>query len=717
MNKIVLLIVIFSFCLSCNAKNKNNPPLIQKGILNLSNIDLQKNPSFSLKGKCEFYWKKKLSFSDFKQNPELKPDIYVQFPRIWNDVKINNKKIDRTGYATYRFKVKLENTNEELALKLNDIATAYDLYIDNKKLASVGKFGTSQDNTEPGRNFKIVTFKPDKKEFDIIFHVSNYHSNISGFWSKVYLGKVYNIHLRREIQLIINFFVFGCIFIMFIYHIWFFIFRRSDRSTLFFSLGCLFMSIYTLNSGEIILFDIFPNLPWCFTAKLMFISAYMSLGTFGYFMYYIFPEETNITLVHINNLFCMTCSIITIFAHMTVMIFIMQVFCVFLGIWTIYFSKIIVNAIINKTEGAVIYVIGSTLFLIAVANDIMVGFNIIHTDFLIPFGLLGFIFTQAILISKRFSKAYTMVENLSIDLENKNVELFDLNQNLEIKVEKRTEELSSAMEELEAMNNALGKTNNTLIMARESTKREMKLATNVQKSLFPKSLPKLKNWDIAFEFRPMTEVSGDLYDFYIEDDTLQGMNMSDVSGHGVASGLITMIARSAFDRNFYNLKDLPLNKVLEKINKELIREIDSVDNFLSSILLRFNENEVEYVNAGHTDLLRKKASTGEVEIIDQEENKIRGLYLGSSLLSGEYDAMKFKLQKNDVIFIFSDCIIESKNNEKEEFGEERLIKSIESIENNSASDILEAVLTDLYNFISRKYLRDDLTLIVMKYTG
>lgn len=44
--------------------------------------------------------------------------------------------------------------------------------------------------------------------------------------------------------------------------------------------------------------------------------------------------------------------------------------------------------------------------------------------------------------------------------------------------------------------------------------RDLKMAEHVQKKFYPSKIPELDKWEIAFEFRPLTSVSGDVYDFY-----------------------------------------------------------------------------------------------------------------------------------------------------------------------------------------------------------
>ena len=90
----------------------------------------------------------------------------------------------------------------------------------------------------------------------------------------------------------------------------------------------------------------------------------------------------------------------------------------------------------------------------------MHGFSIIESAFLVSYGTLRFLFSQAMLLSRRFSNAYVTVENLSIDLEKKNIELNDLNLNLE----KRLRSLKAQM-------------------TSETANKDMAIAMNVQASI------------------------------------------------------------------------------------------------------------------------------------------------------------------------------------------------------------------------------------------
>lgn len=244
--------------------------------------------------------------------------------------------------------------------------------------------------------------------------------------------------------------------------------------------------------------------------------------------------------------------------------------------------------------------------------------------------------------------------------------------------------------------------------------RDMRMAINVQKNYLPQKPPHSDEWEIAFEFRPMAGVSGDFYDFYEKDGTVIGVSLFDVSGHGIASGLVTMIAKSIVFRGFANMQNDPLSKVMERINRDLIKEIDTVDNYLTGVLLRFSEASVEYVNAAHPPVLMRSAN-GSVEQVGASDGYLSGRFLGIGSLSGKYDDYSFKIQKGDMLLLYSDCLIDSTNSQKDRYGIERLSDFLSRANPaDSCRKILKEILEDFYWYLETEELPDDLTMILLK---
>lgn len=294
-------------------------------------------------------------------------------------------------------------------------------------------------------------------------------------------------------------------------------------------------------------------------------------------------------------------------------------------------------------------------------------------------------------------------------------ELKDVNLHLEEKISERTEELQTANEELEAMNETLIMTNRSLEDARNIARIDMDMAVHIQSSVYPKTAPRTDEWDAAFAFRPLTGVSGDVFDFYLHDGALKGILMMDVSGHGIASGLLAMIARSVMLRNFTTNYDETLSSIIEKSSRDLIEEIGETDKYITGILLRLNNDTVEYVNAAHPDIFMKDSRTGEVTPVHHRGEEFKGVLLGIKEMTSEYATVQFRMKKNDTILLYTDCLIESKNSlGQNHHDEEYLRHSFASAPDSSAADILNHLLENYNSFMGDAVPTDDLTAIVLK---
>ena len=300
-------------------------------------------------------------------------------------------------------------------------------------------------------------------------------------------------------------------------------------------------------------------------------------------------------------------------------------------------------------------------------------------------------------------------------------ELDEYAENLEEKVEERTKELQKSNTELtatmnvmEAMNDELVMTNKELEEAQRIAARDMEMAVYVQTSFFPKEAPKNRDWEISYIFEPMAGVSGDMYDFYTEEGKLLGLSLFDVSGHGIASGLITMIAKSIIFRRFMEMQDEKLQDIIEKVNNELIEEIGKVDNYLTGLLVRFDDNNIEFINAGHTDPIYYNAASKKVKIVDLKDNSIKGMFLGIESMKDKYKSLSFSMEKDDILLLYTDCLIESKNIENEEYGIRNIVLSLRQYKDLSSSDILEKITQDLFLYTGTDKITDDLTILLIR---
>jgi sigma-B regulation protein RsbU (phosphoserine phosphatase) len=201
----------------------------------------------------------------------------------------------------------------------------------------------------------------------------------------------------------------------------------------------------------------------------------------------------------------------------------------------------------------------------------------------------------------------------------------------------------------------------------------------------------------------------------MRDGDLRGVSLFDVSGHGIAPGLLTLLARSIIRHQFTAGENRRLGTVVENANRALVRELDAIENYLTGIVLRFTGNKVEYVNAGHTDLLLRFGATGSVIKVEPKGREFRGNFLGISALEKKFTTVLFSMSKGDTLLLFSDCLSETKNVDDEEYGVERIENSFKNVPDDAdAKKIASYVLKDFYSFVDEKRIKDDMTFILVK---
>ena len=281
-----------------------------------------------------------------------------------------------------------------------------------------------------------------------------------------------------------------------------------------------------------------------------------------------------------------------------------------------------------------------------------------------------------------------------------------LNANLERLVQNRTEELTKS-------NTALEETNAHLKYEIERADKEIELASFVQQSFYNIKLPDFKNFEVAYYNKPMAGVSGDLYDFYFEKDVLEGFGLFDVSGHGISSGLVTMLVKNIINDEFNKGKKLPLEEVMTITNDRIITQKGNVENYLTGVLGRVNGSNVEFVNAGHPNVILYRAKTHELEIIKRGEQKESGI-IGISGFPVTFECVTVPLEKGDRLLLYTDGLTETMNRNREEFGVERLKKTFLKGTDLKIEEQVQYIVDEAKTFANRAKISDDITLLILK---
>jgi phosphoserine phosphatase RsbU/P len=245
----------------------------------------------------------------------------------------------------------------------------------------------------------------------------------------------------------------------------------------------------------------------------------------------------------------------------------------------------------------------------------------------------------------------------------------------------------------------------------ERYKEELKIAQRIQKSLLPIHFNATENFEIEGFSESAHEVGGDYYDFY---QTKQGkiiIIVGDVSGKGTTAafhmaqmkGIFqTLVQMELTAEDFLNLANQALSNCLAKSSFMTV----------TLVMIDTHTRQVEIARAGHCPTLYYNAKV-------KQSLYFQGDGLGLGIIrKGDYRKFLatqfFACAKNDLLLLYTDGIVEAKDEEGEEFGYDRLQTILETNAQAEPKHIIEKIITELDHFRADNYIQDDHTLVVVK---
>ena len=236
------------------------------------------------------------------------------------------------------------------------------------------------------------------------------------------------------------------------------------------------------------------------------------------------------------------------------------------------------------------------------------------------------------------------------------------------------------------------------------------MAREVQERLFPLGLPFTPGLDHFGVWRAARGVSGDYLDYLELPDGNLGVAIGDVSGKGLSAALL-MSSLHSMVRALSLAHRLSLGELVATINKMFFRV--SPDNCYTTLFLaRFDPSEgrLHYVNAGHEPpFVLRRAGSGRRLIPLEPSGPVIGI-----LRASPYREEVITLQPDDVLVAYTDGVAEVTNPAGEEWGNRRLLDTVQANCERNARDIVSQVMTEADAFAMGAPQYDDMTLWVAR---
>jgi serine phosphatase RsbU (regulator of sigma subunit)/pSer/pThr/pTyr-binding forkhead associated (FHA) protein len=237
---------------------------------------------------------------------------------------------------------------------------------------------------------------------------------------------------------------------------------------------------------------------------------------------------------------------------------------------------------------------------------------------------------------------------------------------------------------------------------------EIEIASQIQHTLLPKSLPNTPEVAVAGSTLSCHSVGGDCFDVIPLGGGRHGFFVGDVSGKGISAALLATLLQGVFFTTA--AMDISLSGVFSRVNQYLCERSgeDRYATVFYGILDKMGR--FEYVNAGHVPPLVRRKS-GALEGLGSANFPV-GMFA-----EAEYQSARVQLEPGDFLVIYTDGVSEAQNPQNEMFEEARLRRIMESFTGDTVEQLGDAIREGMRAFTEGAAQSDDITILVVQHKG
>lgn len=270
--------------------------------------------------------------------------------------------------------------------------------------------------------------------------------------------------------------------------------------------------------------------------------------------------------------------------------------------------------------------------------------------------------------------------------------------------------LAQSLENWQSKYGKLVKEQLKTVKEKQKFESDLKSAHEIQQNIIPTGYPAFADFpgiDLYAILKPAESIGGDLYDYFFIDKEHLLIAIGDVSGKGIAASLFMAIASTLLKSNSNNLSS---REIIEKVNNELSdRNPNQYFVTLFIGILNVHTGVLDYCNAAHNYPFILHAD-GTMRTLTKSHGIPLGIYKNKP-----YKSNSIELQPGDLVLLYTDGIINSRNPLGKHYGTEKLKQEIQGMINLNASEVVNRLLENIRNYEEGSSQSDDISLLALKY--
>ena len=656
----------------------------------------------------DFYWAPTTEKSDISEAENL---VFQKIPKL--EYKNIRKLVGASGEYVWiktTFTLPDELKGDDLSMLVPYMHFAEELYLNGKYIDDYGIMEGGADSSEiqeAGFMAHLFDFPVDfiNQEGENTVLIKLFSLGSGSICGKIFVGfrqdawstsdKLTFWHSRIYI------FLEGIMLCVSIFFLMIFFAYRKERIYIYFSLLNLLSFIYfsTLFAGDLPWVGFHGGISYFWFYKLAKCATFFGLEyLFSLFIFDYLEMKHTLAERIVRGMYLFAAVILCVTAPTYYDLMNISHFIIWLSVLDIQLAIGIILINLRKSvkrEKARLLLITLAPFLITVNADFIIKTfaNNIELPYYSMYGWIGTVMIFFLSFTSDYQKISKRLEYLNTELKNE--------------VGEQTRQLKEANESLEH--------------EMEIASEDMHMAAIVQQKFFYVPDIEFENWDYAVCYEPLSQVSGDLFNFFYDDNKLNGVSLFDASGHGVAASLITMLSENIIRQVYIDQYQTTesLGQILTNINTSLIDAKGEVDNFLTGILLKITDNDdgtskINIANAGHPrPFIYKSQEDMVMELQPPSDDYVFGP-IGINGIEHNYLDYELQMQSGDVLILYTDGLTETMNIHREDFGKSSVQALLQRNNKKSAKDIMNIIMRKLNEHSSGAARSDDITAIIIK---
>jgi len=236
---------------------------------------------------------------------------------------------------------------------------------------------------------------------------------------------------------------------------------------------------------------------------------------------------------------------------------------------------------------------------------------------------------------------------------------------------------------------------------------ELALASEIQKSMLPRSLPHLEGYELSARMIPAKSVGGDFFDFIPLGENLMGIAVGDVADKGVPAALFMAMVRSLLRAEAHPGRTP--KKVLRSVSRHLM-DMNDKEMFVTILfgILNGAAHQFHYARAGHEAPIFFDRQ-GSVKRMPKTNGQALGIFAEITL-----DEQTVELPMGSMLLIYTDGVPDAANRQNVGFGLDGVVRTVGKLTGSSAQVVGDELIRAATEHQAGALQHDDMTVLVVR---